>query len=138
MQKVRPFLWFDDRAAEAAKFYVAIFKGAEIVSPQNIDALDASDVMSVTFRIDGREYVAFNGGPHYKFTPAISLFVDCETQDEVDYYWERLSEGGEELRCGWLTDKFGLTGKSSRPYSSTCSAPKTKPKPPPCEKPWAW
>jgi predicted 3-demethylubiquinone-9 3-methyltransferase (glyoxalase superfamily) len=109
MQKVRPFLWFDDRAAEAAKFYASIFKNAEIVSPENLDALDASEVTSVTFRIDGQEYIAFNGGPHYTFSPAFSLFVDCDTQEEIDYYWERLTAGGEPIRCGWLNDKFGLT-----------------------------
>jgi predicted 3-demethylubiquinone-9 3-methyltransferase (glyoxalase superfamily) len=109
MQKVRPFLWFDGRAAEAAKFYVSIFRKAKIVSPENLDELDAPAVMSVTFRLDGQEYIAFNGGPHYALSPALSLFVNCETQDEIDYYWDRLVEGGEPLRCGWLTDKFGLT-----------------------------
>ncbi len=106
MQKIRPFLWFDDRAAEAAKFYVSIFKNAEILSP---DSVDETGITSVTLRIEGQELIAFNGGPHFKFSPAISLFVTCETQAEIDYYWERLIEGGEESRCGWLQDKFGVT-----------------------------
>ncbi len=106
MQKIRPFLWFDDRAAEAAKFYVSIFKNAEILSP---DSVDETGITSVTLRIEGQELIAFNGGPHFKFSPSISLFVTCETQAEIDYYWERLIEGGEESRCGWLQDKFGVT-----------------------------
>jgi predicted 3-demethylubiquinone-9 3-methyltransferase (glyoxalase superfamily) len=96
MQKVTPFLWFDNKAEEAAKFYVSIFKNAKLLSP-------------TTFQIGGQEFIAFNGGPHFTFTPAISLFVNCETQEEVDELWEKLSEGGEKSRCGWLKDKFGLS-----------------------------
>jgi predicted 3-demethylubiquinone-9 3-methyltransferase (glyoxalase superfamily) len=96
MQKVTPFLWFDGQAEEAAKFYVSLFKNSKLLSP-------------TTFQLDGQEFIAFNGGPHFSFTPAISLFVNCETQQEVDELWERLSEGGEEVRCGWLKDKFGVS-----------------------------
>lgn len=107
MQKIRPFLWFDDGAVDAAKFYVSIFKNAEILSPDDLD--EDGGVMSVTLRIEGQELIAFNGGPHYKFSPAISLFVTCETQQEIDYYWDSLIEGGEASRCGWLQDRFGVT-----------------------------
>jgi predicted 3-demethylubiquinone-9 3-methyltransferase (glyoxalase superfamily) len=100
MQRVTPFLWFDGQAQQAAKFYTSVFKGSKIVSRSS---------MSATFRMDGKEYIAFNGGPLYKFTPAISLFVSCKTQREVDYYWKRLSAGGEIARCGWLKDKFGVS-----------------------------
>jgi predicted 3-demethylubiquinone-9 3-methyltransferase (glyoxalase superfamily) len=96
MQKVTPFLWFDGRAEEAAKFYVSVFKNSKLLS-------------STTFQLDGQEFIAFNGGPHFTFTPAISLFVNCETQQEVDELWEKLSEGGEKVRCGWLKDKFGVS-----------------------------
>jgi predicted 3-demethylubiquinone-9 3-methyltransferase (glyoxalase superfamily) len=96
MQKVTPFLWFDGQAEEAAKFYVSVFKNSKLLSP-------------TTFQLDGQEFIAFNGGPHFTFTPAISLFVNCETQQEVDELWERLSEGGEKVRCGWLKDKFGVS-----------------------------
>ncbi len=96
MQKITPFLWFDGKAEEAMKFYVSIFKNSKILGP-------------MTFQLDGQEFFAFNGGPHFSFTPAISLFVNCETQQEVDELWERLSEGGEKGRCGWLKDKYGLS-----------------------------
>ena len=112
MQKVSPFLWFDGTAQEAANFYVSIFKNARIVSPTRNGASDARPdgaVMSVTFEIDRREFIAFNGGPHFAFSPAISLFVRCETQGEIDELWEKLSEGGEKQRCGWLKDKYGVS-----------------------------
>ena len=96
MQKVTPFLWFDGQAEEAAKFYVSLFKNSKLLSP-------------TAFQLDGQEFIAFNGGPHFTFTPAISLFVNCETQQEVDELWEKLSEGGEKVRCGWLKDKFGVS-----------------------------
>jgi predicted 3-demethylubiquinone-9 3-methyltransferase (glyoxalase superfamily) len=96
MQKITPFLWFDGKAEEAAKFYVSIFKNSALLSPTR-------------FQLDGQEFIAFNGGPHFTFTPAISLFVNCETQQEVDELWEKLSEGGEKSRCGWLKDKFGVS-----------------------------
>lgn len=100
MQKITPFLWFDGKAEEAAKFYVSIFKNSKITSVTG---------MSVTFRLDGQEFIALNGGPQFKFTPAISLFVDCKDQKEVDDLWEKLSEGGEKVQCGWLKDKYGLS-----------------------------
>ena len=100
MAKVIPFLWFDGQAGEAATFYTSIFKDAKIhsVSP-----------MSATFELAGQRFMALNGGPQYKFTEAVSFFVSCETQKEIDYYWEKLSKGGKKGRCGWLKDKFGLS-----------------------------
>ena len=112
MPKVTPFLWFDGKAREAANFYVSIFRNARIVSPMRNGAAGPDPdgaIMSVTFEIDGREFIAFNGGPHFTFSPAISLFVRCETQAEIDELWERLSEGGETQRCGWLKDKYGVS-----------------------------
>ena len=110
MQKITPFLWFDDRAQEAARFYVSIFKNSKILSDDDAhDATSDGRVSSVRFQLDGQELIAFNGGPHFTFTEAISLFVNCETQAEVDELWEKLSEGGETSRCGWLKDKFGLS-----------------------------
>jgi predicted 3-demethylubiquinone-9 3-methyltransferase (glyoxalase superfamily) len=100
MQKVTPFLWFDGKAEEAANFYVSIFKNAKIVS---------ASAMSTTFGIDGREFIAFNGGPMFKFTEAISLFVSCDTQEEIDRLWDKLSEGGQKQKCGWLKDKYGVS-----------------------------
>jgi predicted 3-demethylubiquinone-9 3-methyltransferase (glyoxalase superfamily) len=111
MQKITPFLWFDNNAEEAMQFYMSIFKDARVV---NIMCNRAGapgpegTVLSVTFRLLGREFIALNGGPHYQFSPAISMFVSCETQNEVDELWDRLSVGGEPNRCGWLTDKYGL------------------------------
>lgn len=112
MQKIRPFLWFDTQAEEAAKFYTSIFKNSKI---ENIGRYgdagpgDNGSVMSATFVLDGQEFLALNGGPMFTFSPAISFFVNCETQEEIDNFWERLSEGGEKRQCGWLTDKFGVT-----------------------------
>ena len=100
MQKITPFLWFDGQAEAAAKFYTSIFKDAKITS---------LSPMSASFQLAGQEFIALNGGPQYKFTEAVSFFVRCETQEEVDYYWEKLSAGGSEGRCGWLKDKFGLS-----------------------------
>jgi predicted 3-demethylubiquinone-9 3-methyltransferase (glyoxalase superfamily) len=99
-QRIRPFLWFDGKAREAAQFYTSIFKNSKIesVSP-----------MSATFRLEGMEFIALNGGPQFKFTEAISFFVSCETQEEIDYFWEKLSAGGEKSRCGWLKDRFGVS-----------------------------
>jgi predicted 3-demethylubiquinone-9 3-methyltransferase (glyoxalase superfamily) len=108
-QKVRPFLWFDDKAEEAANFYVSIFKDAKIVSGRDPGDDPEEPVMSVRFQIDGQEFIAFNGGPHFTFSPAISLFVNCETQAEVDELWEKLSAGGEKERCGWVKDKYGIS-----------------------------
>ncbi|MDQ3011720.1 MAG: VOC family protein [Acidobacteriota bacterium] len=107
MQKITPFLWFDGKAEEAMNFYVSIFKNSKVLSVNR--AGEAGPVMSVTFQLDGQEFHALNGGPQFKFTEAISLFVNCETQQEVDDLWEKLSEGGEKSRCGWLKDQYGLS-----------------------------
>jgi predicted 3-demethylubiquinone-9 3-methyltransferase (glyoxalase superfamily) len=110
IQKITPFLWFDASAQEAARFYVSIFKNSKILSADDADDAAANGrVSSVRFQLDGQELIAFNGGPHFKFTEAISLFVNCESQAEVDELWEKLSEGGTPGRCGWLKDKFGLS-----------------------------
>ena len=100
MQKITPFLWFDGQAGEAAKFYVSIFKNSKVLSVSP---------MSATFKLAGQRFYALNGGPQFKFTEAISFFVSCETQKEIDYFWEKLSAGGEKSRCGWLKDKFGVS-----------------------------
>ena len=104
MQKITPFLWFDDKAEEAANFYVSIFKSGKILSVNRFNG----QVLTVAFELEGQELMALNGGPLFKFTEAISLFVDCQTQEEVDELWEKLSAGGEKSRCGWLKDKYGL------------------------------
>jgi predicted 3-demethylubiquinone-9 3-methyltransferase (glyoxalase superfamily) len=112
MHKIRPFLWFDGKAEEAARFYTAIFANSRIVEVMrygNAGPGPPGSVMSVTFELEGEEFVALNGGPQFSFTPAISFFVSCETQAEVDALWDRLVAGGQPQRCGWLTDKFGLT-----------------------------
>ena len=116
MQKITTFLWFDDKAEEAAKFYVSIFKNSRIGSISRYGEAGAKasgrpkgTVMTVAFQLDGQEFVALNGGPHFKFTEAISLVVNCETQQEVDELWEKLSEGGAKSQCGWLKDKYGLS-----------------------------
>ena len=111
-QKITPCLWFDGKAEEAANFYVAIFKNSRIVSTMHYGEAGPGaqrSVLSVTFRLDGQSFMALNGGPHYSFTPAISMFVRCETQDEVDELWEKLTAGGEPVRCGWLKDKYGVS-----------------------------
>lgn len=108
MQKISPFLWFDTQAEEAANFYVSIFDNSKVVNVSRMGGPDAP-VVSVTFQLDGLEFMALNGGPHFKFTEAISFFVKCETQEEVDGFWEKLSEGGEIQQCGWLKDRFGLS-----------------------------
>ena len=111
-QKITPFLWFDGKAEEAMNFYVSIFKNSKIASvTRGGDAGPGrkGTVISATFQLDGQEFIALNGGPHFKFTEAISLFVNCETQKEVDDLWEKLAAGGEKQRCGWLKDKFGLS-----------------------------
>ena len=116
MQKITPFLWFDDKAEEAASFYVAIFKNAKIGTVTRYDEEGAKasgrpkgTVMTVTFQLEGQEFIALNGGPVFKFSEAISFLVNCETQEEVDELWKKLSEGGEEGPCGWLKDKYGLS-----------------------------
>lgn len=112
MQKIVTFLWYDSQAEEAANFYVSIFKNSKIGQIGRYGEAGPGpkgSVMSVTFQLEGQEFFALNGGPHFKFTPAISLFVNCETQEEVDELWEKLSAGGREDRCGWLQDKYGLS-----------------------------
>jgi len=105
MQKITPFLWFDDKAEEAANFYVSIFKSGKLLSVSRF----SGQVLTVTFELEGQELIALNGGPLFKFTEAFSLFVNCQTQEEVDELWEKLSAGGEKSRCGWLKDKYGLS-----------------------------
>ncbi len=105
MPKITPFLWFDTQAEEAMNFYLSIFKN----SKAGRITRSKGNVMSVAFELEGQRFMALNGGPMFHFTPAISIFVDCETQEEVDELWGKLCEGGEPSRCGWLTDKFGLS-----------------------------
>jgi predicted 3-demethylubiquinone-9 3-methyltransferase (glyoxalase superfamily) len=100
MQKITPFLWFDGKAQEAAAFYTSIFKNSKI---------QKTSPMSTEFQLDGQDFIALNGGPMYTFTPAISLFIKCETQDEVNHFWNKLLEGGKPNKCGWLTDKYGVS-----------------------------
>ena len=112
MQKITPFLWFDNQAEEAANFYVSIFRNSKIVSISRYGEgapTPSGTVVTVTFQLEGQEFMALNGGPEFKFTEAISFFVNCETQEEVDELWEKLSAGGEKGPCGWLKDKFGLS-----------------------------
>jgi predicted 3-demethylubiquinone-9 3-methyltransferase (glyoxalase superfamily) len=112
MQKIILCLWYDKRAEEAAKLYTSIIKNSMIdkISYYGDEGPgQKGSVLTVTFTLGGQEIMALNGGPEYKFTPAMSLFVNCEDQDEVDYYWEKLSEGGEQGPCGWLTDKYGVS-----------------------------
>jgi len=112
MQKITPFLWFDDKAEEAMNFYVSIFKNSKVGRVTRYGQGGPGPkgtVMSATFQLDGQEFHALNGGPLFSFTPAISFFVNCETQQEVDEFWEKLSAGGEKSRCGWLKDKYGLS-----------------------------
>ncbi|HUI77628.1 MAG TPA: VOC family protein [Bryobacteraceae bacterium] len=112
MQKITPFLWFDHQAEEAAKFYTSIFKNSrmgEIRRCGDAGPGPKGSVLTVAFEIEGQSFVALNGGPTYQFTPAISFFVDCQTQEEVDALWEKLSAGGRQDRCGWLKDQFGVS-----------------------------
>lgn len=112
MQKISPFLWFNDNAEEAANLYVSLFRDAKITSISRYGdgaPLPAGTAMSVTFELEGLEFKALNGGPHYTFSPATSFYVDCETQEEVDSLWDKLAEGGQVMQCGWLTDRFGVT-----------------------------
>jgi predicted 3-demethylubiquinone-9 3-methyltransferase (glyoxalase superfamily) len=106
MQKISPFLWFNGNAEEAAKFYVSIFKDSKILK---IMPGPNGTVMGVSFQIEGQEFKALNGGPQFTFSPAISFFVNCETQKEVDELWAKLSAGGQTQQCGWLQDKFGVS-----------------------------
>lgn len=112
MQKITPFLWFDDNAEEAMKFYTSVFKNSKIISVNKYaegGPGPAGTVMSGVFQLEGQQFMALNGGPIFKFTEAISFFVDCKDQDEIDYYWDKLLKGGEASQCGWLKDKFGVS-----------------------------
>ena len=118
MQKITPFLWFDGQAEAAVDFYTSVFKNSKIVSVTRYgeEAAQASGrpkgtVMTMAFQLEGQEFVAINGGPHFTFTPAISFVVNCKSQEEADYYWEKLSAGGDESaqQCGWLKDKYGVS-----------------------------
>jgi predicted 3-demethylubiquinone-9 3-methyltransferase (glyoxalase superfamily) len=115
MQKITPFLWFNDNAEESVKFYKSIFKKSKIgkiarytKAGENAAGRPAGSVMTIEFEIEGQKFIALNGGPIFKFNEAISFVVNCKTQAEVDYYWKKLSAGGKEIQCGWLQDKFGV------------------------------
>jgi len=115
VQRITPFLWFDTQAEEAANFYLSIFENSKIrgVTRYDDEGAKASgqpkgSVMTVAFTLDGQEFVALNGGPHFKFTEAISFVVNCQAQTEVDHFWDKLSTGGQEIQCGWLKDRFGV------------------------------
>jgi predicted 3-demethylubiquinone-9 3-methyltransferase (glyoxalase superfamily) len=112
MQKIVPFLWFDDTAEEAMNFYVSVFKNSKILSISRYGEAGPGrkgTVMAGTFQLEGQEFYALNGGPQFTFTPALSLFVNCHSQPEVDELWEKLSDGGEKGQCGWLKDKYGIS-----------------------------
>jgi predicted 3-demethylubiquinone-9 3-methyltransferase (glyoxalase superfamily) len=112
MQKITPFLWFDHQAEEAVNFYISIFKNSKILAVTQYSKLGPGpegSVMTIQFQLEGQEFFALNGGPHFKLTEAISLVVNCDTQAELDTLWAKLSEGGEEAECGWLQDKYGLS-----------------------------
>lgn len=112
MPKITPFLWFDHNAEEAANFYVSVFKNSKILNVSRYGDAGPGPkgtVLTVKFQLDGEEFIALNGGPRFKFTEAISFVIDCQTQEEIDHYWEKLSAGGSESQCGWLKDKFGLS-----------------------------
>ncbi|HXC43528.1 MAG TPA: VOC family protein [Candidatus Dormibacteraeota bacterium] len=112
MPRITPFLWFDDKAEEAANFYVSVFKNSKIGSIARYSDAGPGpkgSVMTVSFELEGQPFIALNGGPLYTFSPAISFFVDCKTQQEVDELWDKLTAGGGEVECGWLRDKYGLS-----------------------------
>jgi predicted 3-demethylubiquinone-9 3-methyltransferase (glyoxalase superfamily) len=105
MNKVTPFLWFDHEAEEAMNFYVSVFKNSKVVSVNRA----GGRVMTVNFELDGQPFIALNAGPHFKFNEAVSFFINCDSQEEVDMFWDRLSAGGEKSQCGWLKDRWGLS-----------------------------
>lgn len=110
-QKITTFLWFNDNAEEAANFYCSVFKNSKVVATSHYGKAGPGpkgSVMTVDFELDGQRFTGLNGGPQFKFTEAISLVIHCDTQEELDYYWEKLSEGGQKVECGWLKDKYGL------------------------------
>jgi predicted 3-demethylubiquinone-9 3-methyltransferase (glyoxalase superfamily) len=111
-QKITTFLWFDNNAQEAVNFYCSVFKNSKILLTTHYGETGPGpkgSVMTIDFELDGQRFTALNGGPNFKFTEAISLVVHCDTQDEIDYYWEKLSEGGQKVECGWVKDKYGLS-----------------------------
>jgi len=111
-QKITPNLWFDTEAVEAAEFYVGVFDNSRVVKVTHYTEAgprEAGMVMTVEFELDGQRFIGINGGPQFQFDEAVSLMVECETQEEVDYFWDRLSDGGEEGPCGWLKDRYGLS-----------------------------
>jgi predicted 3-demethylubiquinone-9 3-methyltransferase (glyoxalase superfamily) len=105
MPKITPFLWFDNSAEEAANFYTSLFKNSKVLNVNRV----GGKVLTVSFELEGQKFIGLNGGPHYHFTEAFSMFVSVETQEEVDHLWNKLTEGGSENRCGWLKDKYGLS-----------------------------
>lgn len=110
--KITPFLWFNDQAEEAMLFYTSIFKNSKVGGVNRVEATTPNgtgSVISVSFELEGQQFMGLNGGPHFSFTPAISFFVNCDDQEEIDELWEKLSEGGRKDRCGWLQDKYGLS-----------------------------
>lgn len=112
MNSISPFLWFDHNAREAVEFYLSVFKDAQILKTVYYgkdNPVKQGEVMTISFQLLGQTFTALNGGPHFSFTPAISFVIHCSKEEEVDYYWDRLSEGGEQEMCGWLKDKFGLS-----------------------------
>jgi predicted 3-demethylubiquinone-9 3-methyltransferase (glyoxalase superfamily) len=112
MQKITPFLWFDDKAEEAMNFYTSIFKNSKIIGVSRYGdgaPRPKGMVMTATFEIEGMQFTALNGGPEFAFTPAVSFYVACNSQEEVDYFWNKLTEGGKPSQCGWLEDKFGVS-----------------------------
>jgi predicted 3-demethylubiquinone-9 3-methyltransferase (glyoxalase superfamily) len=111
-QKITPFLWFDNQAEDAANFYTSIFKNSKILTVTRYGEAGPrpkGSVMTAAFELEGQKFTALNGGPEFKFTEAISFVVNCDTQEEVDYFWKRLTDGGQEVQCGWLKDKYGLS-----------------------------
>ena len=116
MQKITPFLWFDTQAEEAVKFYTSIFKNSKVgkiarydEAGSKVSGRPAGSVMTVEFQLQGQDFIALNGGPVFKFTEAVSFVVNCESQEDVDHYWNRLTDGGQEVQCGWLKDKYGIS-----------------------------
>ncbi len=112
MPKITPFLWFDGNAEEAVNFYTSLFKNSKILSVSRYGDTGPGpkgSVMVMRFELDGQQFLALNGGPLYKFSPAVSFLIDCQTQEEIDRFWEKLSDGGKTSQCGWLDDKFGLS-----------------------------
>ncbi len=111
-QKITPFLWFDGQAEAAAKFYVSVFRNAKILATARYGEAGPGpkgSVMTVVFELDGQRFIGLNGGPQFRFSEAVSFMIDCKTQEEVDYYWEKLSAGGQQQPCGWLKDRYGLS-----------------------------